>query len=99
MTKPKKKGQDGHNISRAKICIVCFKRSNKNVSANQLKGLKEHSSILDSISPEDSRVPTGICHGCSTTLQLKINGKAKDQEFKVPTGFSFQTNVIVSKVV
>ena len=81
----------------SKICLICIRKSDRNVTANQIKELKKYSSIFDKISPEDPRVPTGICGDCRLLLQLKINKKGQDKEFKVPSGFSFQSDVIIPK--
>ena len=97
MTPPKKKGEDGHQKAREKICVVCLRKSNKKLSPNQKKGLQNHSKIFNDISPEDPRVPSGICHDCRKILQLKIHGKGKDKPFKIPQGFSFHANVIIPK--
>ena len=94
-SKNKKKGVDGHEASRRKVCIICLKRSDQQLTSSQIEGLKKFTGIFDSILHDDLRVPTGICKRCKTTLEVKKKGS--DRVFAFPEGFSFVNNVIIPK--
>ena len=101
MSPTKEKGVAGHIASRAKICVVCLKKKDRPLTEALIEGLKKFTTIFESISPEDLRVPTGICGSCKSVLQSKIQaskeGKSNDREFKIPEGFTFSSHIILPR--
>ena len=101
MSPRKEKGIDGHAASRGKICIVCLKKSDRSLTPNHIEGLRTCTTIFESITPEDLRVPTGICNTCKSILNAKMQtskkGKTNDRVFKIPQGFTFALHVILPR--
>ena len=73
-----------HERSRAKVCLVCLRKARLKISQNQLKGLKVFSNLLNSIRPEDKRVPNGICRTCSDDLYTNIKAESYVKPLKIP---------------
>ena len=97
MTPPKKKGHEGHMASRDSLCVVCLNKKDRSLSKHYIEGLKQFTTIFDSISPEDPRVPTGLCNTCRSALQLKMQGKGESRQFQIPEGFTFSSQIILPK--
>ena len=101
MSPPKEKGTDGHAASREKICIVCLKKADRKLTPNQIEGLTKFTTIFESITLEDPRVPTGICNTCKSILSAKMQasqkGKTNDRVFKIPEGFTFDLHFILPR--
>ena len=97
MPKAKKKGLEGHKDYRGKLCVVCLKKSSNSLTPNLIGSLRQHTSIFDSISPEDERVPTGICEKCRNILRSKVSGKGPNKDFDTPSNFSFFSDVVLPK--
>ena len=101
MSPSKEKGIAGHAASRAKTCIVCLKKSDRPLTTYQIEGLRTCTTIFESITPEDLRVPTGICNTCKSILNAKMQaskkGKTNDRVFKIPQGFTFALHVILPR--
>ena len=97
MTPPKKKGLQGHLAARANLCIVCLKKKDRALTTHFIEALKKFTTIFESITPEDHRVPTGMCNSCRTTLQTKLSGAGENRILPIPEGFSFISHVILPK--
>ena len=101
MSPSKEKGTDGHAASREKICIVCLKKSDRSLTPNQIEGLRACTTIFESITPEDLRVPTGICNTCKSILSAKMQaskkGKTNDRVFKIPESSTFDLHFILPR--
>ena len=92
-----KKGLEGHKDYRGKLCVLCLQRSSRSLASNMITSLREHTSIFDSISPEDERVPTGICEKCRNILRSKVSGKGPNKDFDIPSNFSFLSDIVLPK--
>ena len=73
-----------HERSRTKVCLICLRKAKRIISPNQLKGLKVFSNLLNSIRPEDKRVPNGICITCSVDLNQNIKSESYVKPLKIP---------------
>ena len=73
-----------HERSRTKVCLICLRKAKRIISSNQLKGLKVFSNLLNSIRPEDKRVPNGICRTCSDDLNKNIKSESYVKPLKIP---------------
>ena len=81
-----------HETCRSKVCLICLRKSDLPVNSDQIKKIRNHSNLFNSIQPFDRRVPTGICNGCRTDLNKLDDPK---RQLKIPEGFSFTKEVII----
>ena len=84
-----------HEECRKKVCIVCLRKSDKQISNSQIQELRAASDIFKNIQPWDQRVPTGICKVCSVDLSKIISGNAKTP-LKFPTDFCYSKEVLIA---
>ena len=96
MASLKQLGKDTHTINRGKICVVCLGKAKRTLTPNLIDGLNRFTSLFNDISPDDEKVPTGICENCRKLLKQKECGKAPDKDFRIPTDFTFNSVVNVN---
>ena len=81
-----------HEKCRSKVCLICLRKADGPVNSDQIKKIRNHSNLFNSIQPFDRRVPTGICNGCRTDLNKLDDPK---RQLKIPEGFSFTKEVLI----
>ena len=83
-----------HEECRKKVCLICLRKSDRQLTDGQIQDLRNFSNVFKSIQPWDQRVPTGICLVCVTDLSKTISGDAKTP-LKFPKDFCFSKDVSI----
>ena len=67
-----------HEKYRRKVCVVCYSKATRELSANEIETVKTH--IIDGFEISNSDFPCGVCVHCHITLSQK----RKNAHFKLP---------------
>ena len=70
--------ENSHELRRGKVCVVCYKKATRAVSAGDIEVVRNH--IIEGYSSSNADLPSGICIGCS----LNLSKKRKDATFAIP---------------
>ena len=70
--------ETSHESCRGKVCVVCYKKGTRTVSAGDVDVIRDY--IIDGFSISDLDFPNGICTGCS----LSLSKKRKNPDFSIP---------------
>ena len=54
-----------HEAARAKVCLICLRKSDRKVKSDQIEQIKNSSNLFKNIQSWNQRVPTGICDVCA----------------------------------
>ena len=84
-----------HENCRGKVCLICLRKSDRQVNPGQIETIRKHSDMFKTIEPFDQRVPTGICLACVKDLSYLKNPEKPNPVLKIPEGFCFSKEVVV----
>ena len=84
-----------HENCRGKVCLICLRKSDRQVNPDQIETIRNNSDMFKKVQPWDERVPKGICIGCVTDLSLLKNPKKPNPVLKIPNDFCFSKEVVV----
>ena len=66
-------GVDGHMRYRKLVCVVCYKKGNRDISANELLWIQDN--LIDGYDANnDANFPAAMCAHCHILLSQRING-------------------------
>ena len=65
-------GVDGHMRCRKLVCVVCYKKGNRDISANELLWIQDN--LIDRYDANDANFPAAMCAYCHILLSQRING-------------------------
>ena len=67
-------GVDGHMRCRKLVCVVCYKKGNRDISANELLWIQDN--LIDGYDSNDANFPAAhcTCAHCHILLSQRING-------------------------
>ena len=70
--------ETSHNRCREKVCVVCYTKTTRSVSAGDIEVIRQY--IIDGYTSSNADFPAGICTGCS----ISLSKKRKDPSFVIP---------------
>ena len=84
-----------HENCRGKVCLICLRKSDRQVNPGQIETIRKHSDMFKTIQPFDHRIPTGICRVCVTDLSHINDPKKPNPVLKRPSDFCFSKEVVI----
>ena len=84
-----------HETCRGKVCLICLRKSDRQVNPGQIETIRKHSDMFKTIQPFDHRIPTGICRVCVTDLSHFNDPKKPNPVLKRPSDFCFSKEVVI----
>ena len=63
-----------HERNRRKVCVICYRKSSRNLSPREIAFLSEN--VIANYSVENCGWTSGICNGCHLLLMKARNGEA-----------------------
>lgn len=65
--------EEKHEINRTKVCIICYRKGNRQLSESAAEGVRRF--VIEDFDINNSNFPSGICNGCHLLLSKKCNGE------------------------
>ena len=74
---------DDHIRCRAKVCVVCYRKSSRIVSKRDIKTIQTY--LIDGYTKDNINFPSGLCNGC----HLLLVKKSVDENTVLPLLYSY----------